>query len=114
MRMLHCLPQARSIQHSGHGAEPRQFAVSRMTGGTSTQIPRRSQTIGLKTFPVSLVKELITTDTEAEESNSAHWTPSVAGTHLSRIRAGRCEESSLSLVETAGDQGRKAERRWRG
>lgn len=35
-------------------------------------------------------------------------------THLSRIRAGRCGESSFSLAETAGDQGRKAERRWRG
>lgn len=66
---------ARSIWHSGHVAEPRQLAVSRMTGGTSTQIPRRSQTIGLKTFPVSLVKELITTDPEAEESNLAPLDP---------------------------------------
>lgn len=38
----------------------------------------------------------------------------LAAAHLSRIRAGRCGESSLSLAETAGDQGRKAERRWRG
>lgn len=37
-----------------------------------------------------------------------------AVTHLSRIRAGRCGEISFSLDETAGDQGRKAERRWRG
>lgn len=42
------------------------------------------------------------------------WPPSTVGTHFSRNRAGRCGESSLSLVETAGDQGLKAERRWRG
>lgn len=42
------------------------------------------------------------------------WPPGTVGTHFSRNRAGRCGESSLSLVETAGDQGLKAERRWRG
>lgn len=42
------------------------------------------------------------------------WWSWWVGTHLSRIRAGRCGESSLSLAETAGDQGRKADRRWRG
>lgn len=39
---------------------------------------------------------------------------STAGPYLSRIRAGRCGESSLSPAGMAGDQGRKAERRWRG
>lgn len=34
--------------------------------------------------------------------------------YLSRINAGRWLESSFSFADTAGDQGRKAERRWRG